>query len=129
LDSSDALSAALLPAAISGRVLDNITADVAAFNAGSCIRRLCGGGDVGGIRCLGFARVRLSLGTAPARAERHFEDPVLRSGDHAVCLEGGRASLSSESIAMSANPTRSSIQSTQGLLSIDGFRIHDMLLV
>ena len=52
----------------------------------ACLR---GGGDVCGIRRLGCVRVRLSRGTAAARAERHFEDPVLRSGDHAVCLEGG----------------------------------------
>ena len=56
----------------------------------ACLR---GGGDVCGIRRLGCVRVRLSRGTAAARAERHFEDPVLRSGDHAVCLEGGRGSL------------------------------------
>ena len=57
-------------------------ADVAAFDAGDRIRRLRGGGDVCGVRHLGRVRVRLSRGTAAARAERHCEDPVLRSCDH-----------------------------------------------
>jgi hypothetical protein len=42
-DSPDAVSAAFLPAAISGRVLDHIAADAAAFNAGDGSWTLGGG--------------------------------------------------------------------------------------
>ena len=86
---SDAVSAAFLPAVVPGRVLDGVAADVAAFDAGDRIRLLRGGRNVCGVRDLGRVRLRLSLATAAARAEHHFEDPVLRRGDHAVCLEGG----------------------------------------
>jgi hypothetical protein len=84
---------AYLPAVVPGPVLNGVSADVATFDAGDRVRRLRGGGDVCGIRRLGRVRVRLSRETAAARAERHFKDPVLRSGDHAVCLEGRRGSL------------------------------------
>jgi len=48
---------------------------------------------------LGFA----FRGTATACAKHHFEDFVLRSGDHAVCLEGGRGSLSSDTRSACGN--------------------------
>jgi hypothetical protein len=83
----------LLDILVPGRVLDGIAADVAAFDAGDRIRLLGGGTDVCGIRRLGCVGVRLSRGTAAARAKRHFEDSVLHSGDHAVWLEDGRGSL------------------------------------
>jgi hypothetical protein len=89
----NAVSAASIPAAIPGRALNDIAADVAAFDAGDRVCRLRGGGDVSRIRRVGCVRVRLSRGTATARAEHHLEDPVLRSGDHAVCLEEGQGSL------------------------------------
>ena len=56
----------------------------------ACLR---GRRNVRGVRDLGRVRLRFSLATAAAGAERHFENPVLRRGDHAVCLEGGRQSL------------------------------------
>ena len=90
-----AISAAFLPAVVPGRVLNRIAAHVATFDAGDRVRLLRGGGDVCGIRRLGCVRVRFSRRTAAARAERHFEDPVLRSGDHAVCLADRRGNLGS----------------------------------
>jgi len=77
-----------------------VSLDVATFDAGDRVRRLRGGGDVCGIRRLGCVRVRLSRGTDAARAERHFEDPVLHSGDYADCLEDGRRSLWSEGMTI-----------------------------
>ena len=59
------------------------------------VRLLRGGGDVCRIRRLGCVRVRFSRRTAAARAERHFEDPLLRSGVHAVCLADRRGNLGS----------------------------------
>ena len=94
-DLSDAVSADVLPAVVPGRVLNSVAADIAALGTGYRIRRLRSGGDVFGVCHVGRIRVCLSRGTAAVRAERHFEDPVLRSSDHAVCLADGRASLGS----------------------------------
>ena len=63
-------------------------ADVVAFDEGYRLRLLRDGRDVCSIRRLGRDWVRVSCGTAAARAERYTEVPVFRSGDHTVCLEG-----------------------------------------
>jgi hypothetical protein len=49
-DSPDAVQAAFLPAAVPGRVVNCVAADVAAFDAGDRLRLLRGGGNVCGIR-------------------------------------------------------------------------------
>ena len=84
-DPSDALSATLLPAVVPGRVIKDIAADVATFDARDRVRMLGGGRNVYGICRLDCVGVRLSRRTAAARVEHHFEGPVFRSGDHAVC--------------------------------------------
>jgi hypothetical protein len=88
--SSDAISAAFLPAVVPGRVVDGVAADVAAFDAGHRIRLLRCRRNVRGVRDLGRVRLRLSLATAAAGAERHFENPVA-SSRRSCCLPGGRA--------------------------------------
>jgi hypothetical protein len=86
--SSDAVSAASIRVVVPVGVYNGIAADVAAFDAGDCVRRLRGSGDVSGIGRLGSIRVRVSSGTGTARAKCHLENSVLRSGNHAVRLEG-----------------------------------------
>ena len=96
--SSDAVSAAFLPAVVPGRVLNGFTADVAAVYASDCVCLLRSGRDVCSIRRVGCVRVCVSRGTAAACAECDFKDFVLCSGDHAVCLEGGRGRRRSWSV-------------------------------
>ena len=98
--SSDAVAAASIRVVVPVGVHNGIAADVAAFDAGDLIRRLCGGRHVCGIRRLGCVRVRLSLGTAAARAERHLKNAVFHTCDHAVRLEAGRRSLRAPSVAI-----------------------------
>src|SRR5262249_13355065 len=89
----DGVSAALFPAVISGRVLNGVAADVAAIRARDRICGLRGGRDVCDIRRLGCLRVCVSYRTVTACTQCYFENPMLRRGDYAVCLEGGRRNL------------------------------------
>ena len=89
----DVVSAAFFSAVIPGRVLHGIAANVAAIDASD---RICGlrlSRDVCGIRRLGCLRVCVPFGTVTARTQCHFENPMLRSSNHAVCLEGGWRNL------------------------------------